>query len=202
MTSFSLGADIVFWHVANEDQQELAGLKVAAQFYGLHLVDVRLSSDRELVTELQRVKHSETFAVVATASAMQGFSDIHFLQQSLHVGRRRVPLLIVGITARENPAHLSLWSDGAFSGCLSFPELSAGATYTFGPHNEVTGELAGQELPALLLPACNLEDRGGHDVDPILFLRIQDHLMPVLARTHINSSVVFLLREFIEIYSS
>ncbi len=193
LTSFSLGADVVFWHVANEDQQELAALKVAAQFYGLHLVDVRLNSAGELVTELHRVKHSDTFAVVATASVMQDLSNIHFLQQNLHVGRRSLPLLIVGITARETPTHLRLWSDGALSSCLGFPELS-GETYIVGPHNEVTGELAGQELPALLLPACDLGN-GGHDVDPIVFLRTQDHLRSAFVRTHITSTEVFLLPE-------
>ena len=195
LTSFSLGADVVFWHVANEDQQELAALKVAAQFYGLHLVDVRLNSAGELVTELHRIRHSDTFAVVASAAAMQNLSNIHVLQQNLHVGRRRLPLLIVGITTRETPTHLRLWSDGALSSCLGSPELSAGATYVVGPHNEVTGELAGRELPALLLPACNLENKDGHDVDSLLSLRTQDHLRSAFVRTHTNSTEVFLLPE-------
>ncbi len=189
------GGEIAFWHAAGEDRQELDALKTATQFYGIDLVEVRLNSDADLIAELNRIKHSETLGVVATSSALGAAMDGRIFRQSLRAQNRTIPIMIIGVTADANARQLRSWSANAVSRCRTLPPSLDGTAYIVGADKDVTGELAGEQMNLSLLPTCSFEADGGHDVDPVLSVRLANGLSPTFIRAVTKSTEIFLLSQ-------
>jgi hypothetical protein len=184
---------VVFLKGVGEETVEQEQLELATRFYGLGLESIAVQSNSAVLSTLDQLRKSETLAVVAEASVMQGVQSNQIFSALRRPQNRDVPLLIVDITHNINSATLQQWSDGAVSACHSMPFDGANAAYLVGT-DEVARQLAGIRLPAVLPAACAfaldssrattlLSEEGSRGLDPVFI------------RTETNRNQVFFLAD-------
>ena len=184
---------VVFLKRAGEKTVAQEQLELATRFYGLGLRSITVQSNSDVLSALDQLRKPETLAVVAEASVVQGVQSTQILSALHRPGNGNVPLLIVDIAHNISSSTLRQWSNGAVSACNSMPFDAANAAYLVGS-DEVTRELAGIRLPAVLSAECAFALDSSR-ATTLLSAEGSRGLDPVFIRTETNPNQVFFLAD-------
>jgi len=185
--------DVVFVPASADDAVAETQVQVATQFYGLNLKVMRLQTPSDVQSVLSALRSSDTLSAVIAADALPSF-DRHELLAALHHSKTgNVPLLILGINRQTDPRQLEAWSSGSLLQCSPLPAGASANSYAFGPDKHVTRELANEEIPASLAPACMFLVEHGRGMDTLMSVRWVTGEGAIFARTRSDAEEVFFL---------
>jgi hypothetical protein len=184
-------ADVVFIRSPGGLSAEQDQLQTAANFYGLNLKVIEVSSAKVDPTISRAVKREETVGVAIAANAL-GSVNRDALLQALH--RRRgssAPVLILGVAPGIDPTLLRTWSGGATSGC-SRVQSPIPTRYVFGRVDGITWQLANLEIPLPAKDVFYLELGQNSPAQPITSVRHDQQVSPVFIETTVQQQEVFV----------
>jgi len=186
-----VAAEVVLVRTAESDPQTRQ-LAIAAQFYGLNLVEaVPSGSANEDRAILHAIGREGTVAVAIAANAL-GAIDRKFLLGGIAARRGgSVPVLILGVTPRTDPAQLKAWSNGAVVGCVRAPGPE-NRRYRFLRAGEMAQPLSGLELPFTGTEAFRLVPGENSELKHITAIRAEGQDLPVFVEVSRRGPQVFL----------
>jgi hypothetical protein len=158
---------------------------LAARCYGLSVRTVCNTGQSAISKAMHLFGRQDTVAAIIDANALPTFNRDEVLGALRRPLSRSVPLLITGITPETASRDIVLWSNGMMNGC--YPATSFSANYLVGQRDEITRQLAGQEIDSNSVPA------GMFDVDrcaslvPLLSFSENDRKHSVFVRYHPKS---------------
>jgi hypothetical protein len=151
-----LAADVVLIHGKSAHPAEEEAILKLADFYGLKLYNIDISSpnaNHQLISRLS----GDTLAVLASQDAL-AVLDRRRIQTALRRPRGSgVPMLVFGVTAGENTSDLKSWSGGRIQACRSLANDYRPKVLAVANGGELTRTLSGLELPAVASPACRMQ---------------------------------------------
>ncbi len=171
-------ADVVFIGLPGRTSTEQEQLETAANFYGLNLKIVSVSSAKDESAVTRAIQGEETVGVAIAADALP------FVNQSAVMGilqRKRgsgAALLVSGVTPGIDPTLLKKWSGGNASGCRRL-ENPGRLQYVFGRITGLTWQLAGLEVPLPFKNATYLVPGENSAAQPVMGVRNDDQVFPV-----------------------
>jgi hypothetical protein len=158
-------------------------LALASRFYGVRLHTITLQEDRDAVPAITWLAKKDTLGTVVTTAAVRRLQRGRISSALRRSGGDNAPLLVIGVTPGLDAGQLADWSDGALSACQPLTPFASAPTYVFGPANDVTRQLAGEQIPGSTFASCSFVVTGNQRVDPLLFVRQGEHYDPVFVRT-------------------
>ena len=136
-------SDLIFIRSAAGSPVEQEQMETAAKFYGLDLSVITAGDEASLKSISER---ADIVGVVIAANALTT-DNARQLPRTLNAKRKvSLPILILGVTDKIDPAALKAWSGGLVSGCSKPTESTAHAQYAFGRVDGLTGPLSDVEL--------------------------------------------------------
>jgi hypothetical protein len=184
-------ADVVFIGLPGRASTEQEQLETAANFYGLNLKIVPVSSAKDEHAVTRAIEGEETVGVAIAADALPFVNQnavMDILQRKRGSG---AALLVSGVTPRIDPTLLKKWSGGNASGCRRL-ENPGRLQYVFGQITGLTWQLAGLEVP---LPSKNTTDlvMGENSAaQPVMSVRNHDQVFPVYVEATVQQVPVFV----------
>lgn len=187
--SYGHSAEMVFIRSAQDSSALQEELETAANFYGVNLRTVTLSTIGELA--LSKVANRETtFGVVIAADALTGVSKAALLKALNRLGNA-APLLILGVTPETNSALLQFLSGGAISGCTPLDPATR-LHYVFENVAQVTGELTGLEVPLQTKEVYYLSVPNDQAPRHIIDVRSSQSDFPLFVETAVQQRNIFV----------
>ena len=190
-------AEVLYLRRAGSESPVEARLKIAAQFYGLELRSLEVTSGRAGVEQLRGMKKDRLRALFLDANTLSVFEG-NATTSLLAVLPSRLPIMIAGVNAAMDPTDLVRWSKGAVLSSARVDGLSAGKFATDSTLNAITRQLSGQTIPSRIRQAARLNVARHGAVSPILSIISQDGSTnsPVLVLTRVGVRDVFFLGEY------
>ncbi len=188
-------SEVVFIQGPSENSVAHAELELTARFYGLDLGTFQVRTRSEKLQALTLLRSTDTLAAVISGDVIQQFPKQALLSSLRRTKARNVPLLILGFTPHSDMQQLASWSGGAMLDCHPLPAGVAATPYIVGNANQVTKELAGQEIPNLTFPACGFATDTKRGVHVLLSLRGRNENEAVFVWNRAGSQEVFFLPE-------
>jgi hypothetical protein len=179
----SCAEQVVFLRDVGESPINEQRLALASRFYGVPLHTITLQQGRDAGPAITWVAKKDTLGTVITTAALRRLHRSRISSALRRSGGNNIPLLILGVTPELDAGQLADWSDGALSACQPLTLLASAPTYVFGPANEVTRQLAGEQVPGSTFASCGFVVTADQRVDPLLFVRQGEHYDPVFVRT-------------------
>jgi hypothetical protein len=150
---------------------EEEAIRTVADFYGLQLQTLDVGSQNGIDRVVSRLRNPDTLAVVASQGALSRL-DKRKVQAALRRTKGlRVPMLVFGVAARGDANELQLWSGGAIRECLPLPNDFRARVLEVRDRGELSGALAGLELPAVASPTCKMQFEPTAEVQAVLAAR-------------------------------
>lgn len=163
-------------------------VRLAAAFYGLEVRELNLS---QLETRRipQWLADSDLVAAVASVDSLSRLNRNFVLSTLRRARGAGVPLLLVDSGSASEA--LSLWTRGAISKCIARDTRSAAAVVRFTA-SEVTGPLAGVELPLRNSASCGLLIKQGAGNRVLAEVRAQAGPFPVFVEVDVPGQPLFV----------
>lgn len=164
-------------------------VRLAAAFYGLEVRELNLS---QLETRRipQWLADSDLVAAVASVDSLSRLNRNFVLSTLRRARGAGVPLLLVDSGSASEA--LSLWTRGAISKCIARDTRSAAAVVRFTA-SEVTGPLAGVELPLRNSASCGLLIKQGAGNRVLAEVRAQADPFPVFVEVDVPGQPLFVV---------
>src|SRR5271157_4660470 len=140
-------ADIVYVYTQQDQICCVSNLGLAAGFYGANVKALPISQGDSQTQIEKALSDVETYAVVIAAPALSLLDRKGIYRALNRAGERRIPVLILGVSAGTTASALLNWSGGVVSACHGPVEVQAGDDYRVGSSKDVAKQLADQVLP-------------------------------------------------------
>jgi hypothetical protein len=191
LTSCCHAADVVFIASPGGASTEQEQLEIAANFYGLNLQVIVVSTADDDLALGRVIERDETYAVVIAANALAVVNKNAVMRALHRRGRNNVPLLILGVAPDVDPILLRAWSGGAAIACKRL-EGPLPAQYIFGRVDGLTLQLSGLEAPLPTKHAAYLVLGESGEVQPIASMRHDQQVSPTFIETSVGQQKVFV----------
>ena len=183
-------------YVAGSESRADSGqsVRAVATFYGLNIETVGSVNKSGKAALFTYAKDPAIVAVVVDAEALAsvGYNDLMVrLRQRSHA----IPVFVVGVNERTNPALLELWSGGKIVGCHRSAFTTTSGHYFIADTPGVTRQLSHSVLPIYGDRASGLGLNVREDADRVMEAKFGETDMLVLARSKSPGQEVFFEAE-------
>jgi hypothetical protein len=191
-SSACLAGDVAVLLGRNAHDAEVQQIRQVADFYGLTLRLTPVDSQAGEREALARLRNTQTLAAIISHDALPTLNRNEVLAALRRAGGTHAPVLIFGATADGNAVALRLWSGGAIGACTAMaqgyrPDVLQVADL------ELSGSLAGIELPAVAAPVCSFSLDSGSSLQSALTARGGGVAAPVLVRAQEEAAETFFV---------
>ncbi len=184
-------ADLVFVRLPGRTSTEQEQLETAANFYGLSLKIVPVSSAKDESGVTRAIEGEETVGVVIAGDALPFVNQSAVMDILQRKRRSGAALLVSGVTPGIDPTLLKKWSGGNASGCRRL-ENPGRLQYVFGRITGLTWQLAGLEVPLPFKNATYLVLGEKSAAQPVMSVRNDDQVSSVYIEATIQHVQVFV----------
>jgi peptidoglycan/xylan/chitin deacetylase (PgdA/CDA1 family) len=186
----AFAAEVVYIDLSHEQSKTLRQLEAVARFYGLNVDPISLADGGEKAA-FAAIQNPEAVAIVIAADGLPAIHRIPFLKMN----RRRIPVLVAGITEETSRTLLYEWSSGAITGCQKISLEGGDNHYAIAKTNDVTRQLGGITLPLQQREVASLELNGDREGGWLIAAIHGNAASPVFFRTEVGGENIFFATE-------
>ncbi len=194
--STCFAGDVVHIHGKRQHPTEDETVRRLADFYGLTLYTVDVSSQDAVNRAISRMRSPDTLAVLTSQDAL---SELDRKQVQAALRRPKapgIPILVFGVAAREDANELKVWSGGALKECVPLVNDFRPKVLEVRRAEALTRTLAGLDLPAVASPTCSMQFEPAAAIQTVLTARGDDGAnAAVLVRAQSKTAETFFVPE-------
>ncbi len=185
---------ILLVHTEHSSLSEARQIRQLAEFYGLSLDSIKVSSPASVRAAAFRLGSSDTLGALVSYDVLPMLSRNQAVSALRRLGRNNIPVLIFGVKPGKHEAQLRLWSGNALRTCSSTATEFRPSSLKIEGTSALVGALAGSQLPAVAIPVCTMQF-DSQNAEPVLVAEGNGPDKAVLLRADANSNQMLFAPE-------